>query len=727
MNALKSLLLVVLATATFSLFAQQNGIGLDGVDDYIDCGTDASLNITGPVTVEAWIYLTDVLSNYERIVEKDWTNSYYLGAGFNDNSIGFGMDPNSNAANIVETGAGAIGTFRWVHVAGSWDGSTLRIYINGDLAASKAWSNTVDGSANSTKIGKYYAGGLLFEGFMDEIRIWNTARSQTDIQNNLYKELDNPASESNLVAYYRFNEGSGQISADLSANSNTAVFGGTLNVESSDPSWGPSTCPIPYYSVNSGDWNTNSTWATGQLAPTKDWARVIIEDNVNVNSNETSIDVTINPSGALTVASGNTFTVTGDFLIKSDNTGTGSFIDNGTTSIGATTVERYFAEDEWHLISSPISDGQAEIFLGMYLQKYDETSATWTDIVAVTDPLNVMQGYALWIPSSTTYTAEYTGTLNTGNASMPFTANNPFGWNLMGNPYPSAVDWDQVIPVANMNSALYYLDAATGNYVTYVGGIGASRYIPPMQGFWISATGNGSLAFSNSDRTHVGKDTYYKNEIENVAVISATGMNLEDKLYIHFDEASTAGFDPATDAWKLLGGFNEELPQLFSYNENHDMLSIDSRPETETIPAGFNSLTSGEFSLQIDEMNGFEKIIVEDTETGIMHDLTESPYTFSYNTGDDNERFVFHFETITAIIDHAMEPAYPVWSFNRNYYVDCGNEDNATAYLYNLSGQLLNTVELTTGINKITSNLSGNYVVKVVGENGVFAEKVFLK
>ena len=726
MKILKTFTLIAFLSFSMITFGQSaHGLDFDGTDDYVNCGNDPSLNITGAVTVEAWIYITQTISQYKRFVEKDWATSYFLGSRFGTDGVAFSMDPNGNTSNVLETGD-ILSQFNWTHVAGTWDGSTLKIYVNGVEEASMPWSNTVDGSNNDVLIGKYYGGSSQnFDGSIDEVRIWSVARTEQEIRDNMYKELENPASIPNLVAYYQFNEGSGQTSADLSANSNTAVLGGTMSVESSDPTWITSTAPVPYASKTNGDWDNVFTWKNGQGYPFNSWAIVEINNNVVVDHNAVAGNVTINPSGSLTVNSGFSLNVDELFMIKSDATGTGSFIDNGTFTAASSTVERYFAEDDWHLISSPLSNGQAGIFTGMYLQQYTETTAAWSDVTNVNDPLNVMQGYALWIPTSTTYTAEFPGTLNTGNTSLGFTADNPFGWNLMGNPYPSSVDWDMVVPVPNMNAAVYYLDAASGNYVTYVGGVGASRYIPPMQGFWISATGSGTLSFDNNMRTHTGKDTYYKNQNDNMAVIVASGSGFEDNLYINFTEEATSGFDSNYDAWKLIGGYNPELPQLFTLVDD-TKLSIDSRPQTASIDAGFYSGSSSEFTLSLGENAGFETVIVEDMLTGTMTDLMTENYTFSYNSGDDEDRFVFHFETVTGI-DQSRASAFSVWSHNQSVYINSGLENQAKAFVYSITGQLIETSSLIQGINVLHLDQRGNYIVKVVGSSNVTSEKIFIK
>jgi hypothetical protein len=712
----------------FSSFAfSQNALYFDGnvSYNYVDCGNDATLDITGPITIEAWINVdASSFLGWRRIIEKNWATSYFLGSGDGTNnfSIAFSMDANNNVSNVLQTGSNVIAPNVWNHVAGIWDESDLYIYVNGILEATMPWSNTADGDGISTQIGRYIGGGSYhFRGNIDEVRIWNVARTPAQLQQNMHRELINPTSEINLVAYYQFNETGGTNLPDVSANTNNGTL---INMDPLND-WVVSTAPIPYYTVADGSWNNDATWAVGQNAPTLDWAMAAINNDIIVDSDETAQDVTINPSGQLTVAATTSaFNVLNQFTIKSDATGTGSFIDLGAFTTGNSTVERYYEFDEWHLVSSPLTNGEAGIYTGMYLQSYNETSGSWNDIIPVDEPLNIMQGYALWIQIGSTYTADYSGTLTTGNQSIGFTANNPFGWNLFGNPYPSAIDWNLVIPVTGMNSSIYYLDAASGNYLAYNGIVGASRYIPPMQGFWVSATSGGSLALDNTMRTHSGKDTYFKEDIQDFVVLKASGNDFDDKMYVYFDDNATASFDSDADAYKLISAYNDLLPQLYSFSDDVK-LSIDARPSTESINLGFLSHTSGMYSISLEENNNFTSLILEDLLTGLFIDLTQNDYDFTYNTSDIESRFVLHFSA-TGIEDNSLLTEH-IYSYEDRIYVNIDMSNNANAYVYNMLGQVVYQQKIEQGLNSIKINYSGNYIVRVVSDHRICTKKVFIK
>ncbi|MCB0805909.1 MAG: hypothetical protein KDC05_08935, partial [Bacteroidales bacterium] len=176
-------------------------------------------------------------------------------------------------------------------------------------------------------------------------------------------------------------------------------------------------------------------------------------------------EVKVWPNTSITIHSGTTLDITsGDLVLKSDASGDASLIDYGIVTYsggGEARVERYLTEGNWHLISSPVGSVQAGLFLGDYLQSHSEGSNSWTDIYSESYNLNVMQGYALWSVEGAPTTEVFSGTTNSGNLNAGFSENGN-GWNLAGNPYPSAIDWDAVTIPAELNGAFWIFDPSIG-------------------------------------------------------------------------------------------------------------------------------------------------------------------------------------------------------------------------------------------------------------------------
>lgn len=370
----------------------------------------------------------------------------------------------------------------------------------------------------------------------------------------------------------------------------------------------------------------------------------------------------------------------------------------------------------WHLTSSPISDGLSGIYLGQYLQNYDEATEAWTDIIPVDIPLVPMNGYGFWATGNTAY---YTGTLNTGAYSQGLVPAGAFGWNLLGNPYPSSIDWDLVTIPGYMNSAVYYLDGATGNYVSYNGGMGGgTRYIPPVQGFFVSATGAGPFAVDNSVRTHMDGSMYYKDEMSNTAEIVATGNGFADKTFIRFDESATAGFDGQYDAYKLFGlEYNNHLPQI--YTVSGDNLSINVQPEASAIPMSFRAGLDGEYIISAGTVNDIDYLYLRDLVTNEITDLNESSYTFNYKSGDNDARFMLHFSPFGE-----NEGSVNIYSYGQDIFVTLPEDVQGDIYIYNMMGQLISTHATNGTFNQIGMVQGGNYIVKVLTNQGTETQKV---
>ena len=127
----------------------------------------------------------------------------------------------------------SVGT--WYHLAGTYDGATLRFYVNGVLQGTRAYSGTV-GSPHPLLFGAMRdAGGSIIEQFIgsiDEIQIWNRALNQSEIQNVKARAL--LPSEPNLVAYWSFN-GTNFVDNTTNANNGTGI-GAATTIQADIPS-----------------------------------------------------------------------------------------------------------------------------------------------------------------------------------------------------------------------------------------------------------------------------------------------------------------------------------------------------------------------------------------------------------------------------------------------------------------------------------------------------------
>jgi hypothetical protein len=192
-------------------------LNFDGVDDRVNLGTSITSSLAGGnrISVEAWVrntsaanlgnivsnYNTSVPSNLGFLLRRANTGvngnfEFYVGNG--STFVSVNTPANTNTLNV------------WTHVAGTWDGSVLRFYINGVLSATASSAPL----ANFATGGEVWIGGSNSNEFntgdIDEVRIWNRTLCQGEIQNNMMAQLSIP--QTSLIAYYQFNQGVAAVS-----------------------------------------------------------------------------------------------------------------------------------------------------------------------------------------------------------------------------------------------------------------------------------------------------------------------------------------------------------------------------------------------------------------------------------------------------------------------------------------------------------------------------------
>jgi hypothetical protein len=506
---------------------------------------------------------------------------------------------------------------------------------------------------------------------------------------------------------------------------------------------------------------------TGVLLPSV-INNLTIDNSAGVKLSNATLTITgnllINTEKQFIIESGKRVTVSGSMslngsqclILKSDASGTASFIDHGITGSGTTTVERYLFPDAWHYISSPISNATANTFLGDYLKTSDPSTTTgWSGwIVDPSTPLQIMWGYACWKPSGNSTFEEFTGNLNTGDQSL-IVDNNGTGtyahWHLAGNPFPSAVDLNAGISWGNFEHAVYFWNQNHSNPVKYPGGGNYDvypqsggwgthdQYAPSMQGFYLhDPSGNTTFSIPNSARVHSGTSFLkYLKSITNGLIISVTSTdnNYGDKISIHFNPEATLGYDPGYDAYKLWG--LPEAPQLYTCIGDTEVTcnSLPFDKQNMTIAMGFKCGINGQYVLKADSIGTFGiniTIILEDLKLNTTCDFRVYPtYTFLYDTLDDANRFILHFtDKSFGLNDLNKRKAVQIYSFGNAIYVKFqeNNLHQGNVFVYDLTGKKVFQGKLNSqSLNRFIPNGNeGLYFVMVVSEEGTYSGKVFL-
>ena len=203
-------------------------LDFDGSNDFVEIQEDNTLDITNNITVEAWVYYQNLTRGEICVKNLNW--EYGIMDGYLQPSI-------YTTTWYQPTDSRALNVNKWYHVAMVYDGTKIMNYINAVGENVQSLSGTMATSNQNAMFGKWYTDSEYLDGYLDEVRIWNDARTVAEIQEYMHKDLT--GSESNLVAYYKMSNGTGTSLTDNSSNSNT----GTLtNMDNAD--WVTSQAPI---------------------------------------------------------------------------------------------------------------------------------------------------------------------------------------------------------------------------------------------------------------------------------------------------------------------------------------------------------------------------------------------------------------------------------------------------------------------------------------------------
>jgi hypothetical protein len=326
------------------------------------------------------------------------------------------------------------------------------------------------------------------------------------------------------------------------------------------------------------------------------------------------------------------------------------------------------------------------------------------------------------------------------------------GWNFIGNPYPSNLDWktiaDDISGTAISNA--YY----TWNGTTYLSRSGASAtddgtgdaplQIPPGKGFFvkaeeIAAASSTFYNFTNTDRTST-RAPFEKTESNQLRLIAKVEQDNQDAFFVAFRDIATAtsGFDPQHDAYKLFSPLVSAV-QIFQtpdMENNEPALAIQVLPEGfehYSVPISVSLKEISSITLSLDKECWERKnwvFYLEDLESEEWYNL-ESDYNFQSN--GTPQRFQLHLFTSSQVVPpRANENEAFIW-FNRNDQLAINvhlDENIQKVAIYNISGQLLfngdNFFDNEITIDKRALSGYGQFIiVEVITDKAVYTKRVF--
>ena len=457
------------------------------------------------------------------------------------------------------------------------------------------------------------------------------------------------------------------------------------------------------------------------------------------------------PDDSYITLAGN-LTLSDTLLLEASSSGMASLVMSSATATvtGAyAKVQQHLVQDQWHIISSPVSSAQSGVYTDCYLYEWDETDSSFAFISSTTASLNVAEGYHVWSSSGVggiivgPTDVEFSGLLNTGNysPSLSYTSGSGKGngWNEIGNPFPSAVEWNSSWTKTNIDATIYIYDGSsykTWNY-NYTGSPNtlSSGEIPSTQGFWVKANAaSPALTIPNSERLHSSQSFYKSDEtIEDIFDIIISGNSYSDQMSVGFFAEATDDFDSEYDAYKLFG--IEAIPQLYSINNDTKFAInlLSEINEDKEIPLGLRVGAAMEYTFEVEGLDNFDLSIgvyLEDKLSGDFIDLRENPiYTFYTEEGLNEDRFVLHF-TVDAldIEEYGLDSNINIYASDKTIYINYQMNNQGNVTIYDILGKEIITEDLNTKqLNKLTvNNGKGYYIVKVVSGNSVKTGKVYI-
>ncbi len=486
---------------------------------------------------------------------------------------------------------------------------------------------------------------------------------------------------------------------------------------------------------------------------------VTVASGATLRINGTNVTVkslTVNAGGNVEIEPGKSLTVTGALAnsgtlrINSDASATGSLITNGTVS-GNATIERYIgawgtAAQGWHFLSSPVA-GQSfqpefvpnppTVNEDFYL--WDEPGSQWVNSKSGSDPFTFNEGAfgttfvtgkGYLVSYASNFTKNFVGVPNTSSVSdiaLTYTpASAAKGWNLLGNPFPSALTWNiETWKPGNLtiSGTAKIVKSADASYED----ITAGEVIPTMNGFFVYTSASTTLTIPAGSRTH-GSDWFKQTSTLSkfiLKVIDLDGQTAQKTQLILNPDAS-AGFDFLYDSEFL----PFLAPSLYTVVEGKQ-LSTNSIPAITgnlLVPVHFVKNNGSNFVLEAENVSAFgTEINLVDKKTGIVTNLNQNPtYSFTSENSDDPARFDLHFGLV-GLSEQTQSTQLKAYASNGRLYFPL--KGDATLEVIDLQGRKLTQTKMSgTGLTSHPMSLTaGAYIVRLRSETGIQTAKVIVK
>lgn len=479
--------------------------------------------------------------------------------------------------------------------------------------------------------------------------------------------------------------------------------------------------------TTSTDWHTASNWDTGLIPSETD--DIIIPSGLTnyptISSNVTVKSITIN-SGASLIANANV--------------------------TGTTTFERNLPTNNWYLVASPVIGETIEDIIANHnldtgtgsnigLAPYTNNgSNAWEyQTQTSTGSLNLGEGYSIKL--NTAATVSFTGTLNSADVDFGIATGTRNNFNLIGNPFTSYIN-SVAFTSASSNSALLteetiWLWNGT-EYVTFneVNPI----EIAPGQGFFVEASGNGTINFATANQSHQTTETFMRKAPIPSFELFTESTTAKKSTKVFYVNGKTTGFDNGYDS-SIFGGEVQKFEiytQLIANNKDK-RLAIQTLPndnyETMVVPVGLIAEAGKEitFSVKANNLpNGIE-IYLEDKTNNTFNNLSEKNYTITtQNAINGTGQYYIHTSSQRLSNEDITKSNINVaiYKSSARKITIIGLQTKANMKVYSALGKEVMSANISSN-GESTVNLpqlaSGIYIVKLHSKLGNITKKIILE
>ncbi len=541
--------------------------------------------------------------------------------------------------------------------------------------------------------------------------------------------------------------------------------------------YGVPSSPI-WVGATSTNWTNVLNWSTKTIP--NQFSNVTIPSGAifqpTITSSRTIKTLTINPGATLTVATGINLTVKD--VIR--NSGTMTIANNSNllqddafNNSGNIIIKRNnspLSRLDYSLWSSPVTN--ANQFLTTFspetslnrFYNYNQFSNLYNVVVSPsTTPFAIAAGYlirmpntAVTAPTTETYAGVFTGVPNNGviTKTLNYRDVTPadYGYNLLGNPYPSTIDANTFITTntAKIQPSLYFwrkINAATGSAYAVYNSLGSTASssgpvpngtIQVGQGFFVKAKRQTEIdryfvTFNNLMRTGTASTQFFKTKQltkDRLWLNLTTTTGVFSQALIGYIAEGTIGIDD------LDSEYINDSPIALTSKITDGEYSIQSRPTfdpSDVISLNFKTDVAGDYTIALDHFDGTfatgQDVYLMDSKTGIETDLKATAYSFITAAGIDNARFSLKYQKTLKIDAPAFnENSVRVYKNNGTLYVNSGTVAINNIKVFDIQGRLIaeqKNVKATTAAIKDLKATNQVLIVKITGEDAnVVSKKV---